>query len=230
MTTSSVLQYLKKHGTRSNIEKMKYFGIESPKAFGVNAPTLRTLAKRIGTDHTLALSLWKTGYHEARILAALIADPQKVTERLMERWVNDFNSWAICDACCGELFDYTPFAIGKAYEWSTREKQYVKRAGFVMMAALSVHRKELDDNIFKKFFPVIERESIDRRNFVRKAVNWALRQIGKRNIRLHGEAMKIAVKLSKQKDSTARWIGTDAIKDLQSEPVRRKFARMKVKM
>ncbi len=229
MTTNDVLRFLQHHGTRSNIEKMVHFGIETPKAFGVNAPTLRKLAKQIGTDHRLALSLWTSGYHEARILASFIADPEKVTERLMERWVNDFDSWAICDACCGELFDHTPYAIGKAFEWSKREKEYVKRAGFVMMAELAVHRKELGDGVFKKFFSVIERESGDRRNFVKKAVNWALRQIGKRNHVLHSAALNVAVKLSIKDDPTTRWIGTDAIKDLQSEPVRRKFARMKAK-
>lgn len=229
MTTNDVLSLLKKHGSRSAIGQMKHFGIESPKAFGVNAPTLRKLAKQIGTDHRLALSLWKTGYHEARVLASFIADPEKVTERLMEEWVNDFDSWAVCDACCGELFDYTPFAIDKALEWSKRKKEYVKRAGFVMMAELAVHRKELDDSLFSSFFPVIERESTDGRNFVKKAVNWALRQIGKRNPSLNKQAMKVAMKLSGQNDSTSRWIGTDAIKDLQSEPVRRKFARMKAK-
>lgn len=230
MTTESALLFLKKKGTKSNIETMKHFGIESPNAFGVNTPTLRKLAQQIGTDHRLALSLWKTGYHEARVLASLIADPENMTERLMERWVHDFDSWAICDACCAELFDDTPFAISKAFEWSTNKKEYVKRAGFVMMAALAVHRKELNDDVFKKFFPVIEHESNDGRNFVKKAVNWALRQIGKRNIRLHKEAMKVAQRLSQQEDSTARWIGADAVKDLYSEPVRRKFARMKAKL
>ncbi|MEW5798435.1 MAG: DNA alkylation repair protein [Bacteroidota bacterium] len=230
MTTESVLLFLKRKGTKSNIETMKHFGIKSPNAFGVNTPTLRKLAQQIGTDHRLALSLWKAGYHEARVLASLIADPEKVTERLMEQWVRDFDSWAICDACCAELFDNTPFAISKAFEWSKNETEYVKRAGFVMMAALAVHRKELDDGVFKKFFPVIEHESNDGRNFVKKAVNWALRQIGKRNTRLHAEAMKVAVKLSKQEDSTARWIGADAIKDLQSDAVRRKFARMKANL
>lgn len=197
MTTKEVFLFLKNHGSQSNIEKMRHFGIESPKAFGVNAPALRKHAKEIGTDHTLALSLWKTGYHEARILASLIADPDKTTKTLMEMWVNDFNSWAVCDACCGELFCYTPLAVDKAYEWSTRKKEYVKRAGFVMMAVLAVHRKDLDDSIFRSFFPIIKREATDNRNFVKKAVNWALRQIGKRDKKLHKEAVTVARNLAK---------------------------------
>lgn len=225
MKTQEILTVLKKHGRESNIKKMKHFGIESPKAFGVMAPVLRTLAKQIGTNHQLALSLWKTGYHEARVLASLIADVEHVTEALMEKWAADFNSWAVCDTCCGELFDATPFAVQKAHEWSKRNEEYVKRAGFVLMAEMAVHRTDLPDSVFTSFFPDIVREATDRRNFVRKAVNWALRQIGKRNIRLHAKAMRLATKLSKSNNSTARWIGSDAVKDLHSAPVRRKIAR-----
>lgn len=227
MTKETVLAYLMKHGTRSNVEGMKRFGIRSPKAFGVSAPVIRALAKRIGTEHALALSLWKTGYLEARILASLIADPEKMTGKSMEAWVRDFDSWAVCDTCCSELFVYTPFAGKKSHEWSRRRNEYVKRAGFVMMAALAVHRKELDDTVFTAFFPDIERASTDPRNFVRKGVNWALRQIGKRNIRLHATALKIAAALSERNDPTARWIGKDAVRDLLGQPVRRRFARMK---
>jgi 3-methyladenine DNA glycosylase AlkD len=228
MTKKEILFQLKKHGTQSNLDKMMHFGIESPKSFGVTAPVLRKLAKEIGTNHSLALSLWKTGYHEARVLASLIASPEQVTERLMEEWVHDFNSWALCDACCGELFDATPFAVQKAHEWSRRDEEYVKRAGFVLMAEMAVHRKEMPDSIFISFFPVIIRESTDRRNFVRKGVNWALRQVGKRNTRLHQKAMKVAQQLSKSSDSTARWIGIDAIKDLLSPSTKRKLARIKL--
>ncbi len=227
MTVNEILAYLKKHGSSSNVSGMARFGITPAKAFGVHTPTVRKLAKEIGTDHSLALSLWKTKYHEARILATLIADPEKVTEELMEIWVNDFDSWAVCDACCGELFVYTPFAIQKTDEWCHREKEFVKRAGFVMIAELAVHRKDIANEIFLRFFPVIECEATDERNFVRKAVNWALRQIGKRNASLNRKAIALSRKLSKMNNSTARWIGNDAIKDLHSPIVIRRLSKLK---
>lgn len=208
---------------------MKYFGIPNPKAFGTGTQILRGIQKTIGTNHALAMSLWKKGYYEARIIAALIADPKLMTEGMMESWLSDFDSWAICDACCAELFCYTPFAIRKAKEWTRRKKEYEKRAGFVLMATLAVHRKELDDDIFRSFFPLIVRHATDERNFVRKGVNWALRQIGKKNPALNKEALTVANALSCHTDPTARWIGTDALKDLHSESTKRKFARMKEK-
>lgn len=229
MTTTEVLKYLKKNGSRKNIEGMKRFGIAAPKAFGGNAPAIRKCAKEIGTDHILAQKLWDTGYHEARIIAALIADPEKTTKKLMERWVSQCDNWAVCDACCGELFDYTPYAIAKAREWSSRKKEFVKRAGFVLMAELAVHNTELNDAVFISFFPLMIRESHDERNFVKKAVNWALRQIGKRNETLHPKALRIAKKLSESPDPTARWIGRDAIKDLHSASVKRKFKRKRAR-
>ena len=228
MTVIEVLDYLRKKGSRKNVEGMKRFGIVAPNAFGVNAPAIRKLAKQIGTDHSLAQHLWKTGYHEARIIAALIADPEKTNQRLMEHWVNDFDNWAVCDTCCGELFDSTPFAIAKAKEWCSRRKEFVKRAGFVMVAALAVHDKALTDNVFTSFFPLIQRESNDDRNFVRKAVNWALRQIGKRNSSLHSRALKIAETLSSSPDRTARWIGKDAVRDLTSRSTQRRLQRRKI--
>lgn len=223
MEQHEVLTYFEKHESSKVREQMKHFGIATPKAFGVTAPIVRALAKKIGTDHTLALRLWKTGYHEERMLAVLIADRDRVTESLMDRWVNNFDSWAVCDICCGELFCYTPFAITKAHQWSYSKKEFVKRAGFVLFAELAVHDKELEDAPFVNFFPIIIRESEDERNFVRKAVNWSLRQIGKRNMRLHRKALAVAKKLSLQKNSTARWIGNDAIRDLTSDVVKRKF-------
>lgn len=228
-TKKDVMAFLRFHANNKIVLQMKYFGIETPKAFGVKAPLIRSLAKEIGTNHTLALSLWKTKFLEARALAALVADPEQVTEKLMESWVSDFDSWAICDACCGELFAYSPLAVSKAYEWSKRKNEFEKRAGFVMMVELSIHRKEFDDSIFLPFFKIIIRESTDERNFVRKAVNWALRQIGKHNKRLHTEAMKCAVQLSRSNHPTARWIGVDAIKDLSSAATKRRFERQAAK-
>ena len=149
------------------------------------APNLRRLAKEIGREHDLAGELWRTGIHDARILATLIDDPAQVTVRQMEQWAADFNSWAVCDAACCCLFDKTPHAWGKAVEWTEREEEYVKRAGFVLMAALAVHDKKAPDEQFEAFLPLIARHATDERNFVKKAVNWALRQIGKRNRRLN---------------------------------------------
>jgi 3-methyladenine DNA glycosylase AlkD len=161
---------------------MARFGIETSNALGISVSKLRKLAREIGPSHALAQELWESGIHEARGLAALIDEPKKVTEHQMERWVRAIDSWDICDGCCGNLFDKTPFAYRKAVEWSRREEEeYVKRAGFALMAWLAVHDKKASDAKFLRFLPIIRRESTDERNFVRKAVNWALRQTGKRS-------------------------------------------------
>lgn len=200
---------------------MARFGINPDRALGVRIPDLRRLAKQVGTDHSLALGLWKTGIHEARILASMIDDPASVTERQMESWAGDFDSWDLCDQCCGNLFDRTPFAYGKAVDWASRDEEFVKRAGFALMAWAAVHDKGADNRAFLEFLPVIEREAHDDRNFVKKSVNWALRQIGKRNRRLHRAALGLAKRLAARKDSrAARWIGTNAVRELTSEPVR----------
>lgn len=200
---------------------MARFGINPDRALGVRIPDLRWLAKQVGTDHSLALGLWKTGIHEARILASMIDDPGAVTERQMESWAGDFDSWDLCDQCCGNLFDRTPFAYGKAVEWASRDEEFIKRAGFALMAWAAVHDKSADNRAFLEFLPVIERQANDDRNFVKKAVNWALRQIGKRNRRLNRAAVATARRLAKRADArAARWIGTDAVRELTSEPVR----------
>lgn len=197
------------------------FGINPDRALGVRIPDLRRLAKQVGTDHSLALGLWKTGIHEARILASMIDDPAAVTERQMESWAGDFDSWDLCDQCCGNLFDRTPFAYGKAVDWAGRDEEFVKRAGFALMAWAAVHDKTADNGTFLEFLPIVEREADDDRNFVKKAVNWSLRQIGKRNRWLHRAALDVAKRLAARNDSRpARWIGTDAVRELTSEPVR----------
>lgn len=204
---------------------MARFGINPDRALGVRVPDLRRLSKEIGTDHRLALALWKTGLHEARILASMVDDPAAVTEAQMEAWVGDFDSWDLCDQCCGNLFDKTPFAYTKSIEWATRDEEFPKRAGFALMAWAAVHDKRAEDRVFLDFLPVIEREAGDERNFVKKAVNWALRQIGKRNRRLHHAALAAAKRLSKRNDSrAARWIGTDASRELRSEAVVRRLS------
>jgi len=216
MTVEEVLNELKKHYNKRNVEGMARFGITSAKAFGVSAPILKSIVKKTGKNHKLALELWKTEYYEARAVAMMIADPELVTKSLMNKWVKDFDSWAICDGTCLYLFRYTPFAFAKAFEWCERKEEYVRRAGFAMMAELAVHDKEKDDEDFLKFFPMLKKYSTDERNFVKKAVNWALRQIGKRSMYLNKEAIKLAKEIQRIDSKSARWIAADAIRELSN--------------
>jgi 3-methyladenine DNA glycosylase AlkD len=198
---------------------MARYGISTDNTLGVSMPALRALAKEIGRDHELALSLWSSGIHEARILAGLIDDPRLVTETQMEQWVADFDSWDVCDQVCSNLFDATPFAYEKAVTWACRKEEFVKRAGFVLMAALSVHDKKAGDDVFEPFFALIVRESTDGRNFVKKAVNWAVRQIGKRNALLNARAIAVAEEVQMVDAPSARWIAADALRELTGEKV-----------
>jgi len=206
---------------------MARFGINPENTYGVSVPDLRKMAKEISTDHALAEQLWASGIHEARILASMIDEPEMVTEARMESWVKDFDSWDVCDQCCSNLFDKTKFAYRKAAEWSKREEEFVKRAGFTLMATLAVHDKKAADEEFLKFLPVIKRESTDNRNFVKKAVNWALRQIGKRNLNLNKVAIKAAEEIQQIDSKSARWIAADAIRELTGEAVQKKLAQTK---
>jgi 3-methyladenine DNA glycosylase AlkD len=226
MTAEQIIKELRSLSNKRNREGMSRFGINTDNAFGVSIPALRNLAKRIGKDHNLSLKLWASGYHEARILASMIDKPALVTGNQMERWAGDFNSWDLCDQCCSNLFDKTPYAYTKAFQWSSRNGEFVKRAGFTMMATLAVHDKKAEDDKFLEFLPVIKRESGDERNFVRKAVNWALRQIGKRNKELNKAAIKTAVDISKSESKTAKWIASDAIRELKSSSVQVKLKSM----
>ncbi len=201
------------------------FGVNVSNILGVSAPALRKLAKEVGTDHKLAGQLWRTGIHDARALATLIDDPAKVTPGQMERWAKDFNSWAVCDAACGCLFDKTPYAWDKAVEWTTRHEEYVKRAGFVLMATLAVHDKQAPDGRFEAFLPCVKQHANDERNFVKKAVNWALRQIGKRNLRLNQLAVQTAEEIRALNTKPARWIATDALRELTSHRVQTRLKR-----
>jgi 3-methyladenine DNA glycosylase AlkD len=196
---------------------MARFGVKVKKAYGVSAPAGRALAKRIGRNHGLAQKLWHSEIHDARGLAALIDDPHSVTERQMESWARDFDSWDICDGCCNNLFRKTKFAYQKASKWTSRKEEYVKRAGFVLMACLAVHDKKASDQQFVRFLAIIKRESRDERNFVRKAVNWALRQIGKRNLNLRRRAIQTAREIHALDSRAARWIAADALRELSSE-------------
>ena len=203
---------------------MTRFGIKTRRALGISVPVLRQLAREIGEDHALAQELWESGIHEARILAALIDDPTEVSERQMERWAADFDSWDTCDACCGNLFDRTPLAFQKAEEWSRRQGEFVKRAGFALMAALAVHDKGAKNSAFLAFLPIIRRQSNDSRNFVKKGVNWALRQIGKRNQALNQAAIRTARQIREAGSPAGRWIASDALRELSSAVVQRRVA------
>ena len=190
MEYEEILKQLKSLSDPEVVAGMARFGINPKTTYGVSIPNLRKMAKQIGRDHLLALRLWNSGIHEARILASMIDPPEMVTEEQMDKWVKDFDSWGVCDQCCSNLFDKTKFAHKKAIQWSKRREEFVKRAGFVLMATLAVHDKEAGDKEFLKFLPIIKREATDDRNFVKKAVNWALRQIGKRNLSLNKVAIK----------------------------------------
>jgi len=225
MSVELILAEMRARHDPKAVEGMSRFGISSEGALGLSVPYLRSMAKRIGHDHGLAKGLWESGVHEAKILAAMVDEPDKVTETQMEKWVDEFDSWDVCDGCCGNLFDRTPFAYEKALEWSAREKEFVKRAGFALMAELAVHDKVAPDERFVRFFGAIERGSTDPRNFVKKAVNWALRQIGKRNPKLNRAALDLAMKISRKESRSAKWVASDAIRELRSEAVQKRLRR-----
>jgi 3-methyladenine DNA glycosylase AlkD len=224
-TCEEVVKRLKLLGDPKAVEGAARFGICVPDILGVSAPNLRQLAKEIGKDHALAGKLWTTGIHDARVLATLIDDPAQVTVRQMERWARDFDSWAVCDAACCCLFDKTPYAWDKAVEWTDRQPEYVKRAGFVLMAALAVHDKKAPDERFETFLPLLVEHAADDRNFVKKAVNWALRQIGKRNVALNKLAIRTAEDIRRTGSRAAKWIAADALRELASARVQARLTR-----
>jgi len=225
LSAKEIIEELKAGANPENVEGMVKFGINPHNTLGVSVADLRKMAKEIGTDYSLAGELWASGIHEARILAGLVHDPAMLTESQMERWVREFDSWDVCDQICSNLFDKTPFAHRKAVEWSGREEEFVKRAGFVMMAALAVHDKAVSDPVFEKFLPLIRKASTDNRNFVKKAVNWALRQIGKRNLALNRKAIETAEKIGGLDSPSAKWIAMDALRELKSEAVQDRLHR-----
>ncbi|MBI3763615.1 MAG: DNA alkylation repair protein [Chloroflexi bacterium] len=225
MKLSQVLERLKSLSNPDAVSGMARFGINPHNTYGVSVPDLRKIAKEAGRDHALAGQLWSSGIHEARILASMVDDPALVTEAQMERWVKDFDSWDTCDQCCMNLFDKTRFAYKKAMQWSRRPEEFVKRAGFALMASLAVHDKDASDEQMAKFLPVIEREAGDARNFVKKAVNWALRQIGKRNSNLNKAAIRTAKEIQKSDSKAANWIAADALRELTSEAARQRLRR-----
>ena len=223
-TLDAILKELKGKANPKSVEGMARFGINAKNTLGISIPDLRNLAKKIGKDHSLAQDLWDTEFHEARILASFIDQPKMVSEKQMEAWVNDFDSWDVCDQVCS-LFARTELAYEKAEEWSGRKEEFVKRAGFALIAWLAVHDKEAPNEKLAKFLPIIKRESDDSRNFVKKAVNWALRQIGKRNLALNGLAVKAAKEIKKGESRPAKWIASDALRELTDEKVKGRLKR-----
>lgn len=221
MTAKDIIKKLEALKNAQNVAGMRRFGITTKKAFGVSAPVLKDLAKAIkkqaANRHALALELWETGVHEARIIAYLIDDPKEVTEKQMDDWAADFDNWAICDGACGHLFCKTEAAYEKAFEWSERDEEFVKRAGIVLMAWLAVHDKKANDARIAQFLSVLEGKSDDERNFIKKAVNWSLRQIGKRNLNLNRLAVETAERIKAQNTRAARWIAADALRELRNE-------------
>jgi 3-methyladenine DNA glycosylase AlkD len=219
MDCKAILTQLRSMANPANVEGMARYGISTKGTLGVSVTELRKMAKGIGTDHKLAGRLWRSGVHEARILATLVDDPAQVADAQMERWAKQIDSWDIGDLCCNNLFRKTRFAHKKAMAWTARDEQFVKRAGFALIACLAVHDRAADDQVFVDYLPTIEREANDERNFVKKAVNWALRQVGKRNRHLNRQAVKRANRIRKQNSRSARWIASDALRELTSEKV-----------
>jgi len=230
MTVEDVLLRLQTLANPVNVAGMARFAITSKRVLGISVTQLRRVAREIGKSHALALALWKSGIFEARALAAMIEEPARVSEAQMERWLRAFDNWAICDGCCGDLFDKTPFAWRKALEWSERQREFEKRAGFALMAALSRHDRRAANSQFMPFLAAIRRESDDGRNFVRKAANWALREIGKRNLTLNQAAVREAQAIRALDSPSARWIAADALRELRSEAVQTRLRSRKSKL
>jgi len=221
VSADQLIQRLRTLANPANVAGMARFGINPAGTLGVSIPIIRGLAKG-RRDHQLALDLWASGIHEARILAAMVDDPAQVTASQMESWVLDFDSWDVCDQVCMNLFDRVPIAFEKAAEWAARPEEFVKRAGFALMAVLAWHDKTAPDDRFLAFLPIIQREAGDKRNFVKKAVNWALRQIGKRNAVLNQAAIKAAQELLHSELSAARWVASDALREFEKKSARDK--------
>jgi len=221
----AVLGELRAQRNPRNVEGMARYGINPRGTLGVPMPRLRTMGRSMGKDHSLALALWRSGIHEARILASLVDDPARVTNRQRDAWAGQFDSWDVCDQVCQNLFEDIPTAYDKALQWSRSEKDFVKRAGFVLMARLAVSDRFAPDSKFGAFLPAIVRGSVDDRTYVRKAVNWALRQIGKRNPALHVAALRCSRELAGRTSPSARWIGRDALRELELPSVRGRIER-----
>ena len=229
MDKVEVLRWLDRKGSRRAVQGMARYGIQAKRAFGVPMSTLLTLRKRLGTDHALSTALWATGWYEARLLAALVGDPERVSRRQMNAWAAGFENWADCDTACFKLFDQSPFAWDKARQWCASPRELVKRGGFVLMACLAGHDKTAPDEKFRAFLPLIEKGAADERNFVKKGVSWALRGIGRRSPGLHKDALAVARRLAQSEEASCRWIGKDAVRELSGATVKAVLARKRQK-
>jgi len=223
MHLENILSKLHEAADPTILEYMQRYGINVKDALGISIYDLRRMAKEIPKNHMLALQLWDTGLHEVRMLACFIDEPDKITSDQMDRWGADFNSWDICDQACASLFDRNPLSWKKAIEWAESDKEFVKRAAFSLIAGLCVHDKHAGNEQFHQFFPLIKKHAEDERNYVKKAVNWALRNIGKRNMTLNQQAIKFSYELVTQDSTSAKWIGRDAIRELQSEKIQKRL-------
>jgi len=232
MTVPEIIERLRTLGSPENVTGMARYGIIAKKAFGVTAPNLKALAREIRKQtsdrHALALELWETGIHDARAIAYLIDDPKKVTGEQMDRWARDFDNWAICDGTCGHLFSRSPLAYEKVPEWSECDEEFVKRAGIVLVAWLTVHDKKADDTKFADFIPILEVHADDERNFIKKAVSWSLRQIGKRSLYLNKLAIEAAERIYARDSKAARWIAADVLREIRSDKVSERLVRKPV--
>jgi len=226
-TAAEAVRELRRQGERRNVEGMARYGIRAKKVLGVSKPKMDAVARQIGKDHELGMRLWATGIHDARLLGMLISEPERVTARQMERWARDFDNWDVCDGTCCHLFVFAKPAWEKAFAWTGRKGEFHKRAGFALAAYLAVHDRNAPDQRFREFLPQIEREAWDDRNFVRKAVNWALRNIGKRSLPLNRDAIACGERLARTGNRTARWIAADALRELRSEAVQQRLRRRK---
>jgi len=219
MNFEDIIKKLQSMADPDAVKGMARYGINPRNNLGISIYKLRPLAKELGTDHNLSQELWESDIHDARMLAIFIGDPGQVTEEQMDAWAADFDSWDICDQACTHLFDKTPYAYKKAFEWAEREEEFIKRGAFAIIAGLTVHDKEADDEKFEQFGPLIKKHADDERNYVKKAVNWALRNIGKRNMALNKKMIKLARELRALDSKSARWIASDAIRELSGEKV-----------
>jgi 3-methyladenine DNA glycosylase AlkD len=222
-SVKDVLDKLQGKAQPEQLKGMAKYGMTVEQRLGVSVPDMRKLAKEIGRDHKLALDLWRAGIAEARILAGMVGDPAKLTEEQMEDWVKDINSWDVCDQVCMNLFEKNQLAWKKIVDWSEREEEFVKRTAFSLIACLAWHDKKASDEKFIELFPIIIREATDERNFVKKAVNWALRNIGKRNLNLNEAAINTAKEIQRLDSKAARWIAADAIRELESENIQKRL-------
>lgn len=222
---SHALEGLRASASAEHRAGMLRFAIPNERAFGVPMAKIQALAKRLGRDRALAAALWDSGWYEARLLAAYLDDPVAVTAAQMDRWAREFDNWAVCDTVCFALFDRSAHAWSKIEQWARREDEFVRRAAFALLASKSVHDKTAEDAQFLHGLALVEAHAGDARNFVKKAVNWALRSVGKRNAALHAAALKTAARLAASADAASRWNGKDALRELNGAATLRRLAK-----